>query len=253
MTMTLTDAARPEWIVLVGLLVGAAISLGRLLAARLRPAQQVDNYFTSREADVAHLLMNLGMAAMLTPWYGQGVRVVLIGLFSAMAATFTALLTMSLVRPGVHARGQRPSLTYHLLASAAMIYATTLNDPMHMGMTTTAAPAPAWILAVVFGLDAVATAVVVLFFPDAAINLALTQGTEVPAHEQAAVAATQAGAAEQPAKSSTRDSRRLPANRNASATPRNPLRRGRRMVLRVAAIPHLVMDVGMILMLVPVW
>jgi hypothetical protein len=167
-------------LVLVALLVGAAISAGRLLR-RPRPPASGGAYLAGPEADASHLVMNLAMALMLTPWYGRTVLLAVLGL---LAVTLAALL----------ARTPRGALAYHLVAALAMLYAVAAGHAVPRVVLV--------VLAGGFALDAVVTASVVLFAPRAGVRLAGTGGLVVDPGE-----------------------------------------------LRIASVPHLVMDVAMVAML----
>jgi hypothetical protein len=177
------------------------------------------------------------MAWMLTSWFGPGSSTVLIWLMIAMALVFAALLVVGTVRPGSYWGPHRPASGYHLFAALAMAYATAVMPASHhtaglsgtggghsghqghdmAGMAGAWEPsAPAWILAAVFALDAIATAAVVVFAPNAAL----------------------AGVAAQPAVPSG-------GGQSLEEAP-EPEGKGR---LRASAVPHVVMDVAMVGML----
>ncbi|WP_028934922.1 DUF5134 domain-containing protein [Pseudonocardia spinosispora] len=191
-------------LLLVALLVGAAISAWRLLHRDRRPAELA--YLTSPESDAAHVVMNLTMAAMLLPGYGASWRVPLLVVLGATAVALLVLLGVRIALPGPGAG----SLVYHLLASAAMIYAVVIMPDMSMGsmgsmhhMASTGVTLTAMALAALFALDAVLTAGIVVFAPRTA--LAVAGGGAVDG--------------------------------------------GGATTLRIAAVPHLAMDVAMVVML----
>ncbi|WP_433798443.1 DUF5134 domain-containing protein [Actinomycetospora sp. CA-084318] len=191
-------------LLLVALLVAAAVSSHQLLRGR-----SVDRYVTGRSAETGHLVMNLVMALMLTAWWTGIVRVGALAVLGALALSFAVLL----VRGPAAAR---PAHLFHLVAAAAMLYAEFAGHPagtdmVGMDMSGHAGPgAVAWLLAVLFALDAVATSLIVLLAP----HLALAP-TPVP----------------------------VPAGPR-TAPPRADVR-----TLRIGTVPHVVMDVGMVAML----
>jgi hypothetical protein len=201
---------------LVLLVVAVGLDVARL--ARRDALDPVDRHLSGGEALVAHLLMNLAMVVMLTPWWSAPVRTVVLVAVGALAVAFAGLLVAGLRVPAL--RERRPAHGYHLVAAAAMVLAVALmtdhggHDAMEMGMSTGtahAAPSPvvpvvAAVLAGVFALDLVATVLVVAVAPRAALVHAGVGG--------------------------------------------GPDERSRVARLRVATVPHAVMDAGMAAMLV---
>ncbi|HEY1968158.1 MAG TPA: DUF5134 domain-containing protein [Pseudonocardia sp.] len=177
---------------LAGLLTSVLVSAGLLATHRPDAAR---SHLSGREADAAHLLMNGCMAWMLTPWYGARGQAVTGWLFAAMAVSFGVLLLLGTLRPATYWHRQRPVSGYHLCAAAAMGYATlimpdTAEMPaMSMSMSMSSAhqmPAMpgaespsgiAWVLAVIFALDALGTAIIVLVMPAAALVSVAGPGT----------------------------------------------------------------------------
>jgi hypothetical protein len=185
--------------VLDGLLLAALLVALVVGGAGLLRGRPVDRYLSSRSAETGHLVMNLVMAAMLTPWWAGSVRTAGLVVLGALAVGFAALL----VRGGP----ARPAHLFHLVAAGAMIFAVLATDHHAMTMDmSTAAPVwrstVAWVLAALFALDAVATTGVVVVAPRAAL-------------------------------AGTASSSRIRS-------------------LRVASLPHVVMDLGMVTMLVMV-
>jgi len=201
--------------VLIALLAGAAISATRLVRYRHRGDRHA-SYLTDREADAGHLVMNLAMAGMLGPWFGPGVHLGIIGLLAGLAAALAALLTKNLVRPKEGGRNRGAALGYHLLAAATMLYATAAMPTTAMSEMGSTDPIAMKILAALFAIDAVATAVVALAAPDVAVAaMARSASTNTPSPGAAAATLIERERAE----------------------------------LRVASLPHLAMDVAMVLML----
>lgn len=186
-----TGAPLLDGLLLAALLVAVVVGAAGLLRGR-----PVDRYLSSRSAETGHLVMNVVMAAMLTPLWTGAVRTTGLLVLGALGLVYAALL----VRGGP----ARPAHVFHLVAAGAMLFAVLAAD--HHGMMDMAMAVPvwqstvAWVLAALFALDAVATTGVVALAPRAAL----------------------AGA---------------------------PSSAGIR-TLRVASLPHVVMDLGMVAMLV---
>jgi hypothetical protein len=187
-----TGSAALDGLLLAALLVAVAVSAAGLLRGR-----SVDRYLTTRSAETGHLVMNVVMVAMLTPWWGGAVRTAGVVVLAVLALGFVVLL--------VRGSPARPAHVFHLVAAGAMLFAvlTHAHDMMTMDM---AMPVPAWqstvawILAAAFLLDAVLTTGLVALAPRTAL----------------------AGA---------------PATTTTVRT------------LRLASVPHVVMDLGMVAML----
>lgn len=187
-----TGAPLLDGLLLAALLVAVVVGAGSLLRGR-----PVDRYLSSRSAESGHLVMNVVMAAMLTPVWTDAVRTAGLVVLGALAVGYAALL----VRGGP----ARPAHVFHLVAAGAMLFAVLAAN--HRGMTMDMAMAVpvwqstvAWVLAALFALDAVATTGVVALAPRAAL-----------------------------------------AGTPSSAGIRT---------LRIASLPHVVMDLGMVAMLV---
>lgn len=245
--MGMTGSLVLDRALLVVLLVGVVIGAGRWIRGRRRP-EQVDHYLSARDADIAHVIMNLAMAWMLTPWWSGSVGTVMVIVFAVLAAVFAVLLVAGLGRPALGSR--RPAHAYHLLAAATMAYATALTAPAaghdghgamahgatpHDAMsgydpgTVIAAGPPAvpvviWALVALFAIDLLATVIIVGVAP----RLALA----------------------------TDDDRRPPATGgrgDVAVAPRSDTVTSNRIrTLRVATVPHAVMDLAMVVMLVAV-
>lgn len=187
----MTGSTVLDGLLLAALLVAVVVSVAGLLRGR-----PVDRYLSSRSAETGHLVMNLVMVAMLTPWWTGAVRTLGVLVLGALAVGFAALL----VRGGP----ARLAHVFHLVAAGAMLFAVLATD--HHGMMDMTAAVSgwqstvAWVLAALFALDAVATTGVVALAPRAAL-----------------------------------------AGTPSSAGIRT---------LRVASLPHVVMDLGMVAMLV---
>ena len=228
----MTHGSPVDQVLLVAFLAGAVLGVARLVARwRARGVAEVDSYLSSHDAGTAHLVMNLGMAVMVTPWWSAGLRIALLVVFGALAAVIAALLARGAWVPTARAGAERPAQLYHLLAAATMVYATALMpvaaaDMAGMGGTATAEtsvagpPVLAWVLAVLFALDGLATAVL---------------GLGLPGRVVATSAPVPTGG-------------RGDGGGGGVAAPPRPTTAARRTV-RLASVPHLIMDVGMVWML----
>ncbi|GAA4833677.1 hypothetical protein GCM10023201_22260 [Actinomycetospora corticicola] len=188
----MTGSAALDGLLLAALLVAVAVSAVGLLRGR-----SVDRYLTTPSAETGHLVMNVVMVAMLTPWWGGALRTAGVVVLAVLALGFGALL--------VRGSPSRPAHLFHLVAAGAMLFAVLTTDHDHLTMTmAVTAPAwqstVAWVLAATFLLDAVLTTGLVALAPRTAL----------------------AGA---------------PATASTVRT------------LRVASVPHVVMDLGMVAML----
>ncbi len=211
-----------DGVLLVVLVLAVVLSVGLLVSGR----DGALGYLGGRESELAHVLMNAVMAWMLTPLFTGGAGTLVVVLFGVTAAVFAGLLVLGFAGPG-HWRERRPASAYHLVASLAMVYATVRMtgtgsahhghdmpgmdmSGMDMSGMDMAPPVsgPAWVLAVLFALDAVGTAIVVAAAPDTVLARAAAPGQAAPGPEP-----------------------------------------GLRRRLRVAAVPHVVMDVAMVVML----
>jgi hypothetical protein len=200
-------------VVLIALLAGAAISATRLVRPRNR-GDRHEFYLTDREAAAGHLVMNLAMAGMLSPWCGPRIHLGIVGLLAGLVAALAVLLIKNLVRTTEGGPNRGAALGYHLLAAATMLYATAAMPTTAMADMDSTVPNAMKILAVVFAIDAVATAVVAVAAPDMAVMAtARSASTETSSPGAAAIIDRE------------------------------------RSDLRVASLPHLAMDVAMVLML----
>ncbi|MCD2187358.1 DUF5134 domain-containing protein [Actinomycetospora soli] len=202
----MTGSPALDRLLLVALLAAAAVSAVQLVRGR-----SVDRYVTGRGAETGHLVMNLVMALMLTPWWTGAVRAAAVGVLVVLGLAFAVLLVRG---PGA----ARPAHLFHLVAAGAMLYAelagSHAGDMAGMDMADAGPGAAAWVLAVLFALDAIATTAVVLLAPQLALA---PEPVPVPTGP--------------------------PAPAPAPA-PRADVR-----TLRVGTVPHVVMDVGMVAML----
>jgi hypothetical protein len=216
--MTAMPTAHPALglTMLIALLTGVAISTARLVRYR-HLEHRCGSYLTGSEADAGHLVMNLVMATMLGPWSVAQLRVGVLGVLALLTTAFGALLIGNLVRPSGSDQSRRATLVYHLLAAATMVY-TAAAMPAGMADMGSSTPIALNALAVVFALDAVVTAAIVLAAPDIAL-----------------------AATARPAPRNHSRSRTAPAT--TAGVDRN------RLALRVASVPHLAMDMAMVLML----
>jgi hypothetical protein len=195
------------------LLVGAVVSAVRLVVRPDGPT-----YLGGRSSDIAHLLMNASMAAMLVVPAAVLPTPAVLVLYTSIAVVFAGLVVLGLARPTPARRLHRPAHVYHVVAASAMAWAVHLVPAM-AGMPSTpgrphdmagmsdmpgmsgmdpsahhhlaasaSAPVAAWVLAALFALDALGT-------------LALL----------------------------------------------------RQVADRVAVVPHVIMDLGMVFMLLPAW
>jgi hypothetical protein len=230
----------------LGLVASATLSCALLVVEPRRPAP-AGSYLGGPEADGAHLVMNLAMAVMLTPWFTGAGRSVILAVFAALAATFAIALVAGVTGRSGYWSARRTMSGYHLVAAAVMAYATVVHTSGtspglthvtampgmgHAGHSSGSTPvdavmsAPstmAWILAALFTLDAVGTAVTVTVLPAGAIAAATSPNVAHASSAGSAIPAASAGTRPQPAS----------------------VRR-----LRVSAVPHVLMDLAMAVMLV---
>ena len=140
-----------------------AIAVSLVEMAMSRRTAFAEGYFAGPEAQASHIVMNGAMAWMVLDASAFATRAILVAL--AIAAAILA------VRLGLRAamparRGEPPAATiYHLLALAAMAYATLHMPPMP-GMAM--APRPGWLasaVAIVFAIDALLTFALAVVLP----------------------------------------------------------------------------------------
>jgi hypothetical protein len=147
------------------LVIGAVISAIRLVVGPDGPT-----YLGGRSSDAAHLLMNASMAAMLVVPATVLPPAALLVLYAAIAVVFAGLVGLGLARPTPPRRLHRPAHIYHVVASAAMVWAVHVIPDMAgmAGMAgmegsahqhLAAIPVAAWVLAGLFALDALGTLV----------------------------------------------------------------------------------------------
>ncbi|MGW0890247.1 DUF5134 domain-containing protein [Saccharopolyspora sp. NPDC002578] len=152
----------PGAALVVVLAAAAAVGAVRLIAGR-----RIDTVWTTREADAAHLVMNLAMAVMFTSLWGSTARswvlaVVVAGMLG---------IGVALARPPA-GPGRRAGLTNHLIAFAAMGLAVLVgHSPGHAhghdGAPGGAVSVVVVLLAAWFAVDLVATVVVAVVGPPA--------------------------------------------------------------------------------------
>lgn len=205
--------------------LAALFSLFELWRERGSDAPTAAAYLAGREAHGAHVVMNGAMAAMFAPFYDSGIERVAVAALVLLALVLSVRALLS-VRAGVTARAG--GSLYHLFGAAAMLFAIWLMPAAmehgmaggmahmahDMGQRTGSGGGAHWLaiaLGVIFIIDAVATALLAGFAPRLLVRMA-----------------DEAGVASPPAPGE---------NRHVHA------------LLRRSAVPHVVMDVGMALML----
>lgn len=196
-------------------LLTALFSAGEL--SRSRGAAEVESYIADREAQATHVLMNGGMAMMFADFYspvlGHGI---LIG-YSVAIAVIAVRLFVLLTRRHAAVTNRIAGSLYHAVSLATMIYAISVM-PMDaasmgtMGGMPMASNGSALLnaLAAIFALDGIATVALVGLFP----KLLIRMKRRIDG----------AGSVLR-----VHDTRTLRA-------------------IRLAAIPHCIMDLGMVLM-----
>ncbi len=163
-----------------------------------------------RQTDAAHLLMNAGMAVMFTAWHGRLWAAGISLLYGMMALGFLLALGLEFLRTHVDRKARLGTYFYHFIATMAMLYLIWLMQ---------AAPQP---MAAMSGMVMPAThthppllaEMIGIAF---ALDGLLTVIVVVFSPTLAASATALAGEA-------------------ASTTPG---------ALRIAAVPHVIMDLGM--------
>ncbi|MDR7102359.1 DUF5134 domain-containing protein [Croceicoccus sp. BE223] len=88
-----------------------------------RPAARVRSYLADREAHAAHVLMNASMAAMAAPFWGLAAERVTFWVLVGGTGVLAARFAAALARGRAAEAG---GSAYHALAMAAMIYALLL-------------------------------------------------------------------------------------------------------------------------------
>jgi hypothetical protein len=163
-----------------------------------------------RQIDAAHLLMNASMALMLMPWYGARLAIFVTALYALLAVATLILLARAL-RPGRDRAGRISTYAYHLMVTLAMLYIITAMQPSQAAMPGMDMPiSPPSRLAELIGLG---------FLLDAVV----TSLTVTLFPKFAAQAATRSGDLE--------DETSI-------------------FALREGAVPHVIMDIGMVFMAV---
>ena len=200
------------------MIVSTPLAIVFLLAAifsvvefvRSRRAAEIESYIADREAQATHVLMNGGMAAMFAPTFSAAIE-------RGIVITYGIAIAALAVRLALLVAQRKPAITtrvagtvYHALGLTAMIYAIRLMPADMRGMMM-ASTWPALVLGVIFALDGVATALLIGLFPKVMMRM-----------ERAI---------------------------DGSASVLNPRDARTLRAIRVAAIPHCIMDAGMVLML----
>lgn len=258
----MTGSAVLDHTLFVALVAAAAMSAVLLLLERRR-TDPAGSHLSGPEADGAHLVMNAAMAVTLTPLFAGAWRTAVVAVFVLLAGGFAVALVVGLVGRSGYWSARRTLAGYHLVAAAVMAFAavsmhhaaggtsgtggTDGTDGMagmgdmagmpgmdHAGAVSAAPGVVAWILAMLFALDAIGTAVTVTVLPAGALAAVAPPATAQTAAPQAAPSGPAGPAAAVP------DSR-SPGWDPATATVRR---------LRLSSVPHVVMDVAMVLMLV---
>ena len=261
----MTGSAVLDHTLFVALVAAAAMSAVLLLLERRR-TDPAGSHLSGPEADGAHLVMNAAMAVTLTPLFAGAGRTAVVAVFVLLAGGFAVALVVGLVGRSGYWSARRTLAGYHLVAAAVMAFAAVsmhhatggtsgtggtegmagmagmagMGDMAgmpgmdHAGAVSAAPGVVAWILAVLSALDAIGTAVTVTVLPAGALAAVAPPATAQTAAPQAAPSGPAGPAAAVP------DSR-SPGWDPATATVRR---------LRLSSVPHVVMDVAMVLMLV---
>jgi hypothetical protein len=193
------------------LLVGAVASAVRLVVRPDGPT-----YLGGRSSDTAHLLMNASMAAMLVVPAAVLPTPAVLVLYTSIAVVFAGLVVLGLARPTPARRLHRPAHVYHVVAASAMAWAVHLVPAM-AGMPST--PGRPHDMA---GMS----------------DMPGMSGMDPPAHHHLAASASAPVAAWVLAALFALD---------ALGT----LALLRQVADRVAVVPHVIMDLGMVFMLLP--
>lgn len=199
-------------------LLATAISLAEL-AGLLRIEAQA-SALAGKEAALAHVVMNGTMAVMATPVYDHALHYLAIkGFAVALAVAVLRLLFLIALGRGVDRKARLIGSGYHALGLAAMLYALALM-PMVGPICGEGPRPPALALALVgvFAIDAAATASVAVLRPTLMLGLPDDGGMPRLAGVQFAAL--------------------------TDASDRAEIAR-----LRLVAVPHVVMDLGMVAML----
>jgi hypothetical protein len=200
------------------LLVGAVVSAVRLVVRPDGPT-----YLGGRSSDTAHLLMNASMGAMLVvPAAVLPLPAVLV-LYASIGVVFAGLVVLGLARPTPARRLHRPAHVYHVVAASAMAWAVHLMAPAMVGMPTT--PGPPHDMAGMSDAPGMS-------------DMPGMSGMDPSAHHHLAASAPVAAWV-------------LAALFALDAM--GTLALLRQVTDRVAVVPHVIMDLGMVCMLLPAW
>jgi hypothetical protein len=99
------------------LVLGALVSAWRLAMPGAGPG-----FGLIRQTDAAHLLMNASMALMFSPWYGLAANAAVIVLYVFMAAAIIVLGALDLRRKGQGRDARIATYAYHFIVTAGMLY-----------------------------------------------------------------------------------------------------------------------------------
>lgn len=179
-----------------------------------RHAPELVSYIADREAQATHLLMNGGMAVMFAPIYAGAWAA---GLQVACALAIAMLVVRIIWSGGEQPLGRAAGTVFHIVGLSAMIWAVRAMPPMPGEMAGMAMASHRYWFGLAFGalflVDGLATAVLAALAPMAMVRM---------------------------------------ANLTAGRTDTHPLSGASPVrAVRLAAVPHVVMDAGMVLMLIP--
>lgn len=152
-------------------MTGSPLTIAMFIAAALLsialllvPKATSDTYLSDREAHATHAVMNGVMAAMALPPGSSDSRI-----WVAILGVTALVLAVRFVANARRGDGSAPGSAYHLLAALAMFAAIQWMPAHHeMPMGHTMTGRGGWIapvLAIVFALDAILTAVLGLALP----------------------------------------------------------------------------------------
>jgi hypothetical protein len=206
----------PVSLVLCGVLViGAAVSAFQLVAG-----PDGGTYLGGRSSDAVHLLMNAGMAATLVVPVSVLPSAAVLVLYASIAVVFAGLVGLGLARPTPPRRLHRPAHIYHVVAAATMAWA--VHDMT--GMTRT--PGQPHDTAGMSGGGHDMAGMTGMPGMDPSAHHDVVASTPVAAWVLAGLFALDA---------------------------LGTLALLRQLTDRVAVVPHVIMDFGMVWMLVPAW
>ena len=195
------------------LVLGSLVGIYRMI---MRPRTISSGVLLSdRQSDYLHLLMNVTMALMLSPWFDMALRRWCLWAYASAAAYL--LVDTIIVAARKHRRSARRfyrfvNNAYHLFAFSVMIYATYVM-PAAMRREGGSFPWPIGVIVGIFVVDGLGSTIVLVGGGKRAI-------TELPARMG-----------------------------NKGPLLPVPSMTSDRWSFRVALIPHITMDLGMIVML----